>query len=129
MATRMKEKAAKRAAEKSKRPRASAMFVRISPRKVKIVIDLIRGKSVKDAMAILMNTPKSASPIVAKLLKSVIANAENNMELDKNNLYIAEICANQGPALKRMMPRAKGQSARILKRSSHILIALDEINK
>ncbi|MBS7262889.1 MAG: 50S ribosomal protein L22 [Eubacteriales bacterium] len=128
MATRSKTKAANRAANKSNRPTASARFIRISPRKVRIVIDLIRGKNVNEAEAILASTPKAASEVVGKLLKSAIANAVYK-EMDRNNLYVAEIYANEGPTLKRMMPRAKGQSARILKRMSHIHIALDEINK
>ena len=128
MATRMRTKAANRAANKSQRPNASARYIRISPRKVRIVIDLIRGKNVNEAEAILANTPKSASEPVAKLLKSAIANVEYK-EFDRNNLYVAEIYASEGPTLKRMMPRAKGQAARILKRMSHIHIALDEIKK
>ncbi|HOV69005.1 MAG TPA: 50S ribosomal protein L22 [Clostridia bacterium] len=126
MATRMKEKAAKRRESKDKRPRAVARFVRISSRKVKIVIDLIRGKSVDEALAILKFTPKSASGVVEKLLKSAIANAENNLEMNKDNLYVAEIYANQGPTYKRIMPRARGMAFGIKKRTSHITVILDE---
>ena len=128
MAKRIIEKAKMREENRDNRPKASAMYVRISPRKVKIVVDLIRGKQVDEAQAILMNTPKSAAPIVSKLLKSAVANAEYK-EMDRSNLYVAEVYANQGPTLKRMMPRAKGQASQILKRSSHIHIKLDEISK
>ena len=128
MAKRIKEKAAKRAEQRDMRPRAVARYVRISSRKVRIVIDLIRGKQVSEALAILKFTPKSASPVVEKLLKSAIANAEYK-GLNKDDLYVAEVYADQGPTLKRMMPRAKGSGAMILKRSSHITVILDEIKK
>ena len=128
MAKRIKEKAAKRAEQRDMRPRAVARYVRISPRKDRIVIDLIRGKQVSEALAILKFTPKSASPVVEKLLKSAIANAEYK-GLNKDDLYVAEVYADQGPTLKRMMPRAKGSGAMILKRSSHITVVLDEIKK
>ena len=125
MAKRMKEKAAKRAANRDMRPRAIARYIRISSRKVRIVINLIRGKQVNEALAILKFTPKAAAPVVEKLLKSAIANAEYK-GLNKDDLYVAEIFADQGPTLKRMMPRAKGSGALILKRSSHITVVLDE---
>lgn len=128
MAKRIKEKAEKRAEQRDMRPRAVARYVRISSRKVRIVIDLIRGKQVSEALAILKFTPKSASPVVEKLLKSAIANAEYK-GLNKDDLYVAEVYADQGPTLKRMMPRAKGSGAMILKRSSHITVVLDEIKK
>ena len=128
MAKRIKEKAAKRAEQRDMRPRAVARYVRISSRKVRIVIDLIRGKQVSEALAILKFTPKSASPVVEKLLKSAIANAEYK-GLNNDDLYVAEVYADQGPTLKRMMPRAKGSGAMILKRSSHITVVLDEIKK
>lgn len=126
MATRSREKAAARRENADKRPRAIARYVRISSRKVKIVIDLIRGKSVKDAEAILMFTPKAASEPVAKLLKSAIANAENNLDLSADTLYVAEAFANQGPTLKRFTPRAQGRATPIRKRTSHITIILDQ---
>ena len=126
MAKRMKEKAARRAENRDMRPRAVARYVRISSRKVRIVIDLIRGKKVDEALAILKFTPKSASPVVEKLLKSAIANAEYK-GMNRDSLYVAAVYADQGPTLKRMMPRAKGSAALILKRSSHITIILDEI--
>ena len=126
MATRVKQKAAARKANADKRPRAIARYVRISSRKVKIVIDLIRGKKVNDALAILMYTPKSAAPVVEKLLNSAIANAENNLEMNRDSLYVAEVYANQGPTLKRYWARSHGRADQILKRTSHITIVLDE---
>ncbi|HMM31000.1 MAG TPA: 50S ribosomal protein L22 [Clostridia bacterium] len=126
MATRSREKAAARRENADKRPRAIARYIRISSRKVKIVIDLIRGKSVKEAQAILMFTPKAASEPVAKLLKSAVANAENNLDLSADTLYVAEVFANQGPTLKRFTPRAQGRATPIRKRTSHITIVLDQ---
>jgi large subunit ribosomal protein L22 len=105
--------------------RAIAKFVRISPRKVKIVMDLIRNKDVKEAFGILKYTQKSASPILYKLVKSAAANAENKA-LDLENLYVAEGYANQGPSLKRIRARAQGRAARILKRTSHITLVVKE---
>ena len=126
MATRMKQKAAARKANADKRPRAVARYIRISSRKVKIVIDLIRGKKVDEALAILMYTPKSAAPVVEKLLRSAIANAENNLGMDHESLYVAEVFANQGPTLKRYWARSHGRADTILKRTSHITVVLDE---
>ena len=126
MATRVKEKAAARKQNADKRPRATAKYVRVAPRKVKIVVDLIRGKQVDQALAILAYTPKSAAPVVEKLLNSAIANAENNLSLDRQSLYVAETYANQGPTLKRFQPRSQGRAYKILKRSSHITVILDE---
>ena len=126
MATRQREKAAKRQENKDTRPRAVAKYIRISPTKVKIVVDLIRGKSVAEAKAILMATQRAASEPVLKVLNSAVANAENNLELSKDNLYVAEVYADQGPTLKRFRPRAKGSATRILKRTSHITLTLRE---
>ena len=126
MATRSKEKAAARKANADKRPQAHAKYIRISPRKVKIVIDLIRGKSVDEAAAILQFTPKAASPVVLKVLNSAIANAVNNQELNRDNLYVEECYANRGPIMKRIRPRAQGRAYRIEKRMSHITIVLNE---
>ncbi len=106
--------------------RASAKYVRISQRKVNIVIDLIKGKSLTEAYAILMYTPKSASAVLAKLLKSAESNAVNNNEMSKDALYVADCYANQGPTLKRIMPRARGSASRILKRTSHVTVVLKE---
>ena len=106
--------------------KAHLRYARISPRKVKIVNDLIRNKSVPAAFAILANTPKAASPILAKLLKSAVANAENNHGMDTSRLYISEITVGPGPTLKRIMPRAHGRAYSILKRTSHITVVLKE---
>jgi len=106
--------------------RASLKYARISARKVKVVADLLRGKDVQEALAIVKFTPKAASEVLEKLLKSAIANAENNHEMNSDNLYIAEIYANQGPTLKRIRPAAKGSAVRIRKRTSHITIVLRE---
>jgi len=126
MATREKTKAAARQENRDKRPHAVAKYVRISPRKVQIVIDLIRGKKVDDALAILAYTPKSAAPIVEKVLASAIANAENNMEMDRSTLYVAEVYANQGPTLKRYWARSHGRADMIKKHTSHITVVLDQ---
>ena len=105
---------------------AKLKYARISPRKVKIVLDLIRGKDAKLAMAILKNTPKGASEYLVKLLGSAMANAENNFQMDTDKLYVAECYACPGPTLKRIMPRAKGSADRILKRTCHMTIVLKE---
>ena len=109
-----------------KEARATLKFARISSRKVKIVADLIRGKDVDEALEIVKFTPKASSEVIEKLLKSAIANAENNHEMKHENLYVAEIFANQGPTLKRIRPAAKGSAVRIRKRTSHITIVLKE---
>jgi len=106
--------------------KAEVKYVRISPRKVKVVIDLIRNKPVGDALAILKHTPKAASEIVEKLLLSAMANAENNHGMDVEKLYVAEIYSNAGPMLKRIRARAQGRAFRILKRTSHTTIILKE---
>ena len=106
--------------------KAILRYVRISPRKVGIVCDLIRGKSVAQATATLMATPKSASEPLLKLLKSAAANAENNHGMDPEKLYVAEVYATGGPILKRIMPRAQGRAYRINKRTSHVTIAVTE---
>ena len=106
--------------------RATAKYVRISPRKVQIVCDLIRGKSVPQATAILMATPKAASEVLIKVLKSAAANAENNHQMDPEKLYVSETYANPGPIIKRMRPRAQGRAYRINKRTSHITICVSE---
>ena len=106
--------------------RATAKYVRISPRKVQIVCDLIRGKSVPQATAILMATPKAASEVLIKVLKSAAANAENNHQMDPEKLYVSETYANPGPIIKRMRPRAQGRAYRINKRASHVTVAVKE---
>ncbi len=106
--------------------RAYLRNARISPRKVQIVLDLIRNKPTDVALATLRLTPKAASPILEKLLKSAIANADNNHNMNKDNLYVAECFVTPGPIMKRVMPRAQGRAFRIMKRTSHITIVLRE---
>ncbi len=106
--------------------RAYLRYARISPRKVSIVLDLIRNKPTETAIAILKHTPKAASELLLKLLNSAIANAENNFNMDKRSLYVSECFVTPGPTLKRIMPRAKGSAHRILKRTSHMTIVLKE---
>ena len=108
--------------------KATLSYARISPRKVGIVCDLIRGKSVAQAQAILMGTPKAASPLLSKLVKSAAANAENNFSMDADKLYVSAVYATPGPILKRMMPRAQGRGYRINKRTSHITVVVSEKN-
>ena len=108
--------------------KAYLKYARISPRKVKIVLDLIRGKDAGVAMAILKNTNKSASEYLIKLLGSAIANAEHNFHMDPAKLYVSECFVCPGPTLKRIMPRAKGSADRILKRTSHVTMAVKERN-
>ncbi len=103
-----------------------AKYVRVTPRKMSIVINLIKGKSLEEAYAILMYTPKAASPILTKALKSAEANAVNNNSLSRDALYVADAYANQGPVLKRFMPKARGSAARINKRTSHVTVVLKE---
>ena len=126
MATRSREKAAARKQNADKRPQAPAKYNRNSSRKMKIVIDLIRGKNVDEALAILQYTPKAAAPVVAKVLNSAIANAVNNQELNRQNLYVAEVYANPGPTLKRYVARSRGSASPMLKRTSHISVVLDQ---
>lgn len=104
---------------------AKATYVRIAPRKVKIVLDLIRGQDAEKAGAILKYTPKAACEVVSKLLTSAIANAENK-DMDTAKLYVAECYVNQGPTLKRIRPRAQGRAYRINKKTSHITLVLKE---
>jgi len=106
--------------------KAYLKYLRISPRKVQIVADLIRGKNVGTAMAILMQTPKAASEPMMKLLKSAVANAENNFNMDVEKLIVTEVFATPGPILKRVMPRAQGRAYRINKRTSHVTLAVAE---
>ena len=106
--------------------RAILRNVRIAPRKVKVVCDLIRGKSAAEANAIMMNTPKAASELLVKLLKSAVANAENNHNMDPEKLYVAEVSVSPGPVLKRIRARDHGRAFRILKRTSHITLVLKE---
>ena len=106
--------------------RAHLRYARIAPRKVSVVLDLIRGEDLDKALASLQYTPKAAAELLYKLVKSAAANAENNHNMDKNNLYVAECFVTPGPTLKRVMPRAQGRAFRILKRTSHITVVLKE---
>ncbi|MBN2267990.1 MAG: 50S ribosomal protein L22 [Acholeplasmataceae bacterium] len=104
--------------------KAIARTIRIAPRKARLVIDLIRGKNIKEAQAILMFTPRAASPIILKVLNSAVANAENNNNQNIDNLYVKEAYVNEGVRLKRLLPRAKGQGDIIQKRTSHITVVV-----
>jgi len=106
--------------------KAHLKYLRISPRKVSVVLDLIRNKPAKYAMAILKNTNRGAAEPVAKLLKSAMANAENNFGMNVDSLIVKECYAGAGPILKRIMPRAQGRAFRINKRTSHVTIVLEE---
>jgi len=106
--------------------KAVAKTVRIAPRKVRLVVDLIRGKQVGEAVAILNHTPRSASLVVEKVLKSAVANAEHNYDLDINSLVVSEVFVDEGPTLKRFRPRAQGRASAINKRTSHITIVVSE---
>ena len=119
-------KKARNEQNKDRRPQAHVKFVRISDTKARIVLDQIKGKGVIEAMGILKYSPRYAAEIIEKVLKSAIANAVNNNELDENNLYVVDVVANQGPTLKRIRPRAQGRAYRINKKTAHISIYLDE---
>ncbi|HHY96943.1 50S ribosomal protein L22 [Acholeplasma equifetale] len=106
--------------------KAIARTVRIAPRKARLVIDLIRGKNVKEAKAILMFTPKAGSPIISKVLDSAVANATNNLSMNEEKLYVKEAYVNESVTMKRMMPRAKGSGYVINKRTSHITVVVAE---
>jgi len=106
--------------------KAVAKYVRIAPRKVRIVIDLIRGKDVSEAFAILKFTPKIGAEAIEKVLKSAVANAEHNFDMNTDKLYISTAYVDQGPTLKRIHPRSRGQAFKILKRTSHITIVVAE---
>lgn len=109
-----------------KEAKAIAKYVRISPRKVRIVIDLIRGKGVDDAFAVLKFTPKRGAVILDKVLRSAVANAENNFDMDVEKLYIVRCYVDEGPVMKRIHPRSRGQAFSILKRTSHITVVVAE---
>lgn len=106
--------------------KAIAKYVRVSPRKVRQVVDLIRGKELKQALAIIKHTPKGASEAVYKVVNSAASNAEHNYDMDKDNLYIAEAYVDQGPTLKRFKPRAYGRADQMRRRTSHITIVVKE---
>lgn len=125
MAGNMKKKAAKVAEIKEQRPHAVAKYIRISPYKVRTVLDLIKGKSVLEAKAILENSTNSGALPTKKVLMSAVANAEHNLGMDRGDLYVAACYANGGTMLKRMQPVSKGRGHAILKRTSHITVILD----
>jgi large subunit ribosomal protein L22 len=108
---------------------ATAKYVRVSPRKAGDVARLIRGKRVEEAKAILMLSPRAAAKLVGKVLDSAVANAENNENMDSDELYVAEAYVNGGPTIKRFRPRAMGRASRIRKRTSHITVCVDEIKE
>lgn len=109
-----------------KQAKSIARTVRVAPRKARMVIDLIRGKQVGEAIAILRHTPKTVSPVIEKVLKSAIANAEHNYEMDINNLVVSQAFVDEGPTLKRFRPRAQGRASAINKRTSHITVVVSE---
>ena len=115
-----------RNAQKDTRPSAKLSYARVSVQKACFVLDAIRGKDVNTAVGILTYNPRYASAVVKKLLESAIANAENNNQMSRDNLYIAECYAGEGPIMKRVQPRAQGRAYRIEKRMCHITIVLDE---
>ena len=125
MATNMKKKTEKVAQNREKRPYAVAKYIRVSPYKVRTVLALIRGKSYKEAKAILEHSVNGSALAVKKVLMSAGANAEHNMGMDKNDLFVAECFADGGQMLKRMQPVSKGRGHAILKRTSHITVILD----
>lgn len=129
MATNIREKAAKRQANKDKRPFAKAKYVRITPFKVRAVLDLIRGKDLREAEAILTAVNKSSCEPVLKVLKSAAANAENNLGMNRDDLYVAECFADAGTIMKRFMPKSHGRATSLFKRTSHITVILDARNQ
>lgn len=106
--------------------KAVAKYIRIAPRKIRVVMDLVRGKNIGEAFAILKFTPKVGAEVIEKVLKSAVANAEHNFDMNVDNLYIAAAYVDQGPTLKRIHPRSRGQAFKILKRSSHVTVVVKE---
>ncbi len=106
--------------------KAIAKYVRVSPRKMRFVCDMVRGRSVDEALSILKFTPNKGAKILEKVVKSAAANAENNFDMNKDNLFVSEVYSNQGPTLKRWRPRSKGRAFKILKRTSHIGVVVKE---
>lgn len=115
-----------RNAVKDTRPRAKLSYARVPVQKACYVLDAIRGKDLKTALGIVTYSPRYASSVIKKLLESAAANAENNNNMDTETLYVAECYASDGPTMKRIQPRAQGRAYRILKRTSHITVILDE---
>jgi large subunit ribosomal protein L22 len=106
--------------------KACARYSRIAPRKIRIVLNLIRGKSIREAFAILKFTPKVGSEVIEKVLRSAVANAEHNNDMDVDKMFVSSCSVDQGPTLKRIHPRSRGQAFKILKRSSHVTVAVSE---
>lgn len=106
--------------------KAVAKYIRIAPRKINLVAAEIRGKQVDEALAILKFTPKRGAKVLEKVLKSAIANAENNNSMDRETMYVSEAYGNQGPTLKRWRPRSQGRAYPILKRTSHVGVTVEE---
>ena len=106
--------------------KAIARHIRIAPRKIRIVVDLIRGKSIGEAFAILKFTPKVGADVVEKVLRSAVANAEHNFDMNVDKLFVSGIFVDQGPTMKRIHPRSRGQAFKILKRSSHVTVVVSE---
>lgn len=106
--------------------KAVAKYIRIAPRKVRVVMDLIRGKNVAEAFAILKFTPKAGAEVIEKVLKSAVANAENNFDMNVDKLYVSAAYVDQGPTLKRIHPRSRGQAFSIMKRTSHVTVVVSE---
>lgn len=129
MATRIRQKAEKRAANKDNRPFAIARDIRMSSSKVRIVLDNVRGKKANEAVAILTYMPQAGAAEALKVLKSAVANAENNKGLSSDNLYIAECYSTPGSLMKRISFRARGRADRILKKTCHITVILDELKE
>ena len=127
MATREREKAARRREERKEvGPQASLRHLRMSPRKVRLVVDLVRGKPVEEALNILTFSPKAAARPVVKLLKSAVANADSKGEMDVDRLFIKTAFVDEGPTWRRWLPRAMGRATRIRKRTSHITVVLGQ---
>lgn len=126
MASNTRKKGDRHESRDEKRPHASVRHVRISPKKAKLIVDQVRGKDLDEALAILRLTPHAACPVLFKLIESAAANAVNNLEMDRDTLYVAEIFANPGPTLKRFRPKARGSATQILRRTSHFGVVLDK---
>ena len=124
----MREKKEALELNKDLRPQAVGKYIIMKAGKAALVLNLIRGKSYNEAVAILENTDKSSTEPILKVLQSAGANAENNLSLNKDNLFVAEAYSSQGPTLKRLMIKARGRADRILKRTSHITVILDTVN-
>lgn len=129
MASRTRDKAKARIENRDNRPSAVSKYVRISPYKARVVMDVVRGKSVVEAIAVLENLPKAASDPLKKLIESAAANAENRNFAAKDELFVAEIKADAGPIVKRYQPVSKGRAHSIMKRTSHFTVVLDTVKK